>query len=144
MRAFFPHQRTFNVPSEMEEERRLMYVGVTRAEEKLYLTSAKRRQMWGEYKYYNPSRFIEEIPRQLLDMTSFEGSTSGSSTFQNAVSKAKQVNLITIIHQHNQTALDILSLLQVLARDLWHLQEVLQPEVRKTTGKNKILISQNL
>ena len=85
----FPHQRTFNVPSEMEEERRLMYVGVTRAEEKLYLTSAKRRQMWGEYKYYNPSRFIEEIPRQLLEMTSFEGSTSGSSTFQNAVSKAR-------------------------------------------------------
>ena len=85
----FPHQRTFNIPSEMEEERRLMYVGVTRAEEKLYLTSAKRRQMWGEYKYYNPSRFIEEIPRNLLNMTSFEGSTSGSSTFQSAVSRAK-------------------------------------------------------
>lgn len=87
--GIFPHQRTLNVPSEMEEERRLMYVGVTRAEEKLYLTSAKRRQMWGEYKYYNPSRFLEEIPRQLLETTSFEGSTSGSSTFQNAVSKAK-------------------------------------------------------
>lgn len=85
----FPHQRTFNIPSEMEEERRLMYVGVTRAQEKLYLTSAKRRQMWGEYKYYNPSRFIEEIPRNLLNMTSFEGSTSGSSTFQSAVSRAK-------------------------------------------------------
>lgn len=85
----FPHQRTFNVPSELEEERRLMYVGVTRAEEKLYLTSAKRRQMWGEYKYYNPSRFIEEIPRQLMNMTSFEGSTSDTSTFRNAVSKAK-------------------------------------------------------
>lgn len=85
----FPHQRTFNVPSEVEEERRLMYVGVTRAEEKLYLTSAKRRQMWGEYKYYNPSRFIEEIPRQLMETTSFEGSTSGSSTFKNAVSRAK-------------------------------------------------------
>ena len=85
----FPHQRTFNIPSEMEEERRLMYVGVTRAEEKLYLTSAKRRQMWGEYKYYNPSRFIEEIPRNLLNMSSFEGSTSGSSTFQSAVSRAK-------------------------------------------------------
>lgn len=85
----FPHQRTFNIPSEMEEERRLMYVGVTRAEEKLYLTSAKRRQMWGEYKYYNPSRFIEEIPRQLLNSIGFEGSTSGSSTFQNAVSKAR-------------------------------------------------------
>lgn len=85
----FPHQRTFNVPAEMEEERRLMYVGVTRAEEKLYLTSAKRRQMWGEYKYYNPSRFIEEIPRQLLNSMSFEGSTNDSSTFRNAVSKAK-------------------------------------------------------
>ena len=85
----FPHQRTFNIPSEMEEERRLMYVGVTRAEEKLYLTSAKRRQMWGEYKYYNPSRFIEEIPRRLLNEIGFEGSTSESSTFRNAVSKAK-------------------------------------------------------
>ncbi len=85
----FPHQRTFNIPKEMEEERRLMYVGVTRAEEKLYLTSAKRRQMWGEYKYYNPSRFIDEIPPQLLSKIGFEGSTSGTSTFQNAVSKAK-------------------------------------------------------
>ena len=85
----FPHQRTFNNPSELEEERRLMYVGVTRAEEKLYLTSAKRRQMWGEYKYYNPSRFIDEIPHQLLNSIGFEGSTSGTSTFQNAVSKAK-------------------------------------------------------
>ena len=85
----FPHQRTFNSPSELEEERRLMYVGVTRAEEKLYLTSAKRRQMWGEYKYYNPSRFIEEIPRQLMNMISFEGSRNDTSTFRNAVSKAK-------------------------------------------------------
>ena len=85
----FPHQRTFNVPSEMEEERRLMYVGVTRAEEKLYLTSAKRRQMWGEYKYYNPSRFIEEIPLNLLNRIGFEGSSSESSTFRNAVSVAK-------------------------------------------------------
>ncbi|MDR1327925.1 MAG: UvrD-helicase domain-containing protein [Heliobacteriaceae bacterium] len=85
----FPHQRTFASSKELEEERRLMYVGVTRAEEKLYLLSAKRRQMWGEYKYYNPSRFIDEIPQQLLNMICFEGSTSGSSTFQNAVSKAR-------------------------------------------------------
>jgi DNA helicase-2/ATP-dependent DNA helicase PcrA len=65
--GIFPHQRTFSSASELEEERRLMYVGVTRAEETLYLTSAKRRQMWGEYKYYNPSRFLEEIPQNLLD-----------------------------------------------------------------------------
>jgi len=85
----FPHQRTFNSLSELEEERRLMYVGVTRAEEKLYLISAKRRQMWGEYKYYNPSRFIEEIPRKLLEMSTFEGRSQNSSTFRDAVSKAR-------------------------------------------------------
>ena len=85
----FPHMRTFNIPAEMEEERRLMYVGVTRAEEKLYLTSAKRRQMWGEYKYYNPSRFIGEIPVELMNRTSFEESSSNSSTFRDAVSRVK-------------------------------------------------------
>ncbi len=88
----FPHQRTFHSPSEIEEERRLMYVGVTRAEEKLYLISAKRRQMWGEYKYYNPSRFIEEIPRKLLSMSTFEGRSQSSSTFRDAVSYAKTGN----------------------------------------------------
>ncbi len=85
----FPHQRTFNSLKELEEERRLMYVGVTRAEEKLYLISAKRRQMWGEYKYYNPSRFIEEIPRNLLEMSTFEGRSENSSTFRDAVSRVK-------------------------------------------------------
>ncbi len=87
----FPHQRTLNIPSELEEERRLMYVGVTRAEEKLYLTSAKRRQMWGEYKYYNTSRFIGEIPSELLNNIGGNESYSvgSSSTFRDAVSKAK-------------------------------------------------------
>ena len=87
--GIFPHQRSLTVPKEMEEERRLMYVGVTRAEEKLYLTSAKRRQTWGEFKYYMPSRFLEEIPPQLINKTSFSGSTLDSSTFRNAVSKMK-------------------------------------------------------
>ena len=87
--GIFPHQRSLNIPKEMEEERRLMYVGVTRAEEKLYLTTAQRRQTWGDTRYYSPSRFIEEIPANLLNKTGFEGSTSSSSTFRNAVSKAK-------------------------------------------------------
>lgn len=88
--GIFPSQRTLNVPSEIEEERRLMYVGITRAKEKLYLVSAKRRQTWGEYRYYNPSRFIEEIPKNLLE--SYESETDGNSsysTFRSAVSKAK-------------------------------------------------------
>ena len=65
--GIFPSQRTLMIKSELEEERRLMYVGITRAEKKLYLTTAKRRQIWGEYKYYTPSRFIEEIPCNLIE-----------------------------------------------------------------------------
>ena len=91
--GIFPSQRNINSmnPSELEEERRLMYVGITRAKEKLYLVSAKRRQMWGEYKYYNPSRFIEEIPSNFIE--SFESdndySTREESTFRSAVTRAK-------------------------------------------------------
>lgn len=89
--GIFPSQRTLQVPSEVEEERRLMYVGITRAEEKLYLVSAKRRQTWGEYKYYNPSRFIEEIPQNLIEsIESDDFDRSSSSTFRSAVSKARE------------------------------------------------------
>ena len=85
----FPHQRTFNSASELEEERRLMYVGVTRAEQKLYLSSAKRRQTWGEYKYYNPSRFLEEIPANLLESSTSSSTITTQSTFRSAVQKMK-------------------------------------------------------
>lgn len=90
--GIFPHQRTFNSNSELEEERRLMYVGVTRAEESLYLTSAKRRQMWGEYKYYNPSRFLDEIPSNLIE-SSYSENVSSTSTFKSATDKIKGVNV---------------------------------------------------
>ncbi len=85
--GIFPSARCSNTLSELEEERRLMYVGVTRAENKLYLTTAKRRQMWGEYKYYSPSRFLSEIPANLLEENSSGvGEYSGyGSTFRNAV-----------------------------------------------------------
>lgn len=84
----FPHQRTFNNMSELEEERRLMYVGVTRAEEVLYLTSAKRRQMWGEYKYYSPSRFLNEIPEELLD-AQYSDNVTVKTSFSSAIEKLK-------------------------------------------------------
>ena len=89
--GIFPSARCSNSLSELEEERRLMYVGVTRAETKLYLTTAKRRQMWGEYKYYSPSRFIEEIPAKLIEQTdsAFSEYTAPKSTFKSAVNKAK-------------------------------------------------------
>ena len=88
--GIFPSARTMSIASELEEERRLMYVGITRAKEKLYLTTAKRRQMWGEYKYYSPSRFIEEIPANLMDVEeSRENEYSPRGTFATAVKSVK-------------------------------------------------------
>ena len=89
--GIFPSQKSKEIKSELEEERRLMYVGITRAQEKLYLTSAKRRQTWGEYRYYNPSQFIDEIPANLMESHESNGySSAGRSTFRSAVTKAKE------------------------------------------------------
>ena len=85
--GIFPHNRSLDAPSEMEEERRLMYVGITRAKKNLYLSYAKRRKMWGEYKYYNQSRFISEIPNDLIDYNESSYSDSSSSYNQNATFK---------------------------------------------------------
>ena len=63
----FPSFRSVGMPEEMEEERRLCYVAITRAREKLYITCAERRMLFGELSANLPSRFIEEIPQALLD-----------------------------------------------------------------------------
>lgn len=63
----FPHVRSLNDPSELEEERRLAYVGITRARERLYLTRAVSRAVWGTPQYSPASRFLEEIPRHVMD-----------------------------------------------------------------------------
>jgi DNA helicase-2/ATP-dependent DNA helicase PcrA len=62
----FPHSRALGDPDELEEERRLAYVGVTRAKERLYLTSAWRRSLWGAPAYNPRSRFLDELPSGLL------------------------------------------------------------------------------
>lgn len=64
--GLFPHFRSLNDREGMEEERRLMYVGVTRAEDRLFLTYARRRMVFGEFRYAQPSRFLKEIPGHLL------------------------------------------------------------------------------
>ncbi|TYS90394.1 DNA helicase PcrA [Rossellomorea aquimaris] len=63
----FPHSRSLMEEDEMEEERRLAYVGITRAEEQLYLTNAQMRILFGQTKMNPVSRFIQEIPAELLD-----------------------------------------------------------------------------
>jgi DNA helicase-2/ATP-dependent DNA helicase PcrA len=64
--GLFPHQRSMNTDDEIEEERRLCYVGITRAKEKLYLTYAFSRTRFGDVKYQAPSRFLSEIPKELI------------------------------------------------------------------------------
>ncbi|AMA74206.1 DNA helicase PcrA [Aneurinibacillus thermoaerophilus] len=66
--GIFPHSRALLEEAEMEEERRLAYVGITRAEEELFLTRALMRTLYGQTKMNAPSRFIEEIPEHLLQM----------------------------------------------------------------------------
>ncbi|MGY1455314.1 DNA helicase PcrA [Streptomyces sp. SS8] len=63
----FPHMRTLGKTKELEEERRLAYVGITRARERLYLTRSAMRSAWGQPAYNPPSRFLEEIPEQYLE-----------------------------------------------------------------------------
>ena len=65
--GIFPGFRSIGEPSEIEEERRLCYVGVTRAKENLFLTCSKMRTMFGSTSCNLPSRFLEEIPEELLD-----------------------------------------------------------------------------
>ena len=65
--GLFPHSRALVDANELEEERRLAYVGITRAQERLFLTHAWSRQQFGTTQYNPPSRFLEEIPEELIE-----------------------------------------------------------------------------
>jgi DNA helicase-2/ATP-dependent DNA helicase PcrA len=74
--GIFPHLRALGEPHELEEERRLAYVGITRARERLYLTHAWSRTIYGSTQYNPPSRFLDEIPQRLVE--SIEGNRRSS------------------------------------------------------------------
>jgi DNA helicase-2/ATP-dependent DNA helicase PcrA len=63
----FPHIRSLGEPAEMEEERRLFYVGITRAQQRLFLVNATQRSLWGAPNFNGPSRFLREIPDGLIE-----------------------------------------------------------------------------
>jgi DNA helicase II / ATP-dependent DNA helicase PcrA len=67
----FPHSRSYSDPKEMEEERRLAYVAITRAKESLYLLHADSRRQYGKLSSNPPSRFLDEIPTNLVERTSY-------------------------------------------------------------------------
>ena len=84
----FPHMRALGQVKELEEERRLAYVGITRARERLYLTRSMMRSAWGQPSYNPPSRFLEEIPEALVEWRrtgadaakSFSGGSGGGAS----------------------------------------------------------------
>lgn len=82
----FPSARCSDGGEKLEEERRLCYVGMTRAKEKLYLTNAMRRRIYGSYQYNPPSRFIAEVPEELLATSASQspaGGAKGNNTGHN-------------------------------------------------------------
>jgi DNA helicase-2/ATP-dependent DNA helicase PcrA len=76
----FPHQRSLTNPRELEEERRLAYVGITRAEQRLYLTRAASRNWWGRPAFHSPSRFLSEIPASLIEWKRDAAAVAAAST----------------------------------------------------------------
>jgi DNA helicase II / ATP-dependent DNA helicase PcrA len=79
--GLFPHSRSSEDQEELEEERRLCYVGMTRAQTQLVLTSAARRRVFGEYQSTEPSRFLDEIPAELLERITPAYASSYQGTF---------------------------------------------------------------
>ena len=75
--GLFPHSRAKDDDEELEEERRLCYVGMTRARERLILTNAARRRVFGDYQSTSPSRFLGEVPQELVELA-----TGFSSSYQ--------------------------------------------------------------
>jgi ATP-dependent DNA helicase UvrD/PcrA len=75
----FPHLRTLGDPAELAEERRLAYVGITRAQRRLYLSRAIVRSSWGQPTANPPSRFLDEIPSELIDWRRVQPAQSAPS-----------------------------------------------------------------
>ncbi len=88
----FPHQRSLGEPDEMEEERRLAYVGITRAQKQLYLTNAFTRFLWGTSQYNPPSRFLKELPEHLVTVIESSPRTAGGGSGSSMWSTARAGN----------------------------------------------------
>lgn len=87
--SVFPSARSFGIREELEEERRLCYVGITRAKKRLFLSAAKSRMLFGQTKFNLPSRFIEEIPNDLIDRTEESPAGRQQSWHENAVPQGR-------------------------------------------------------
>jgi DNA helicase-2/ATP-dependent DNA helicase PcrA len=82
--GLFPHARAGEDEEDIEEERRLCYVGMTRAQSNLILTSAARRRVFGEYQGTEPSRFLDEIPAELVERIAPAWNAAYQSSFSHS------------------------------------------------------------
>jgi DNA helicase-2/ATP-dependent DNA helicase PcrA len=88
--GLFPHQMSRDEPGRLEEERRLCYVGMTRARQQLYLTYAEVRRLYGQESYTRPSRFVAEVPREFVEEVRLRGTVSQPVTIKAGYGAAKQ------------------------------------------------------
>ncbi len=117
--GLFPHSRSSDDVEELEEERRLCYVGMTRARSRLVLTGAARRRIFGEYQSSEPSRFIEEVPAELVEriLPSYSSSPYQSNFYDfrynpyggggRRGTKAREQEAVYAYEDENQAALDL-------------------------------------
>ncbi len=96
----FPHRMSLEEPGRLEEERRLAYVGITRAEKRLYLSWAESRRLHGQEHYNRISRFVTEIPREFLNEVRVNNSVSVSPTLSSGSSGTPGIDLGQRV-QHN-------------------------------------------
>ena len=85
----FPHMRSLGDPKELEEERRLAYVGITRAEQRLYLSRSIVRSAWGAPSYNPPSRFLDDIPAELMTWSGSTDESAAKRAADRAISRGR-------------------------------------------------------
>ncbi len=136
--GLFPHTKTLgtqNNINELEEERRLMYVGITRAKEKLFLTYANQRKVWGNYQSNPKSRFLNEIPSEYIEEETFKDTShKTSSSFSSTISKIKEKKSAS---SASQTAPSTNNFASSLARIKQNAQKAKEKQIQKPQIKEE-------
>ncbi|CAA0102835.1 DNA helicase II [Zhongshania aliphaticivorans] len=92
----FPHKMSMEDPERLEEERRLAYVGITRAEQKLYLSYAESRRLHGQESFNSLSRFVREIPNELIDEVRINNTVTRPSSYAQSTTNSQQAEAASI------------------------------------------------
>jgi ATP-dependent DNA helicase UvrD/PcrA len=138
--GLFPHSRSGEDSAELEEERRLCYVGMTRAMDKLYLSHSRRRRIYGDFQYNSPSRFLAEVPLRLLEQDEqptlrHAASHNLASVFDEAgTSQAASHNLAAVFDQSGASSTDshnLASVFEGLAPEPMDADDFFDDEVRQ-------------